>query len=88
MNVAFRRSFERDLKRIKDKQVLARVEEAIREVEAANRPDEIRHVESLSGFPGYYRIRIGSYRIGVVLEGSEVDFVRCLDRRDLYRYFP
>lgn len=88
MNVAFRRSFERDLKRIKDKQVLARVEDAIREVEAAERPDEIRHLESLSGFPGYYRIRVGSYRIGVVLEGSEVEFVRCLDRRDLYRYFP
>ena len=88
MNVAFRRSFERDLKRIKDKQVLARVAEAIREVEAAERPDEIRHLESLSGFAGYYRIRVGSYRIGVVLEGSEMEFVRCLDRRDLYRYFP
>ena len=88
MNVAFRRSFERDLKRIKDQQVLARVAEAIREVEAADRPEEIRHLESLSGFPGYYRLRVGSYRIGVVLEGSEVEFVRCLDRRDIYRYFP
>jgi len=32
--------------------------------------------------------RIGEYRIGVALEGSEVEFVRCLNRRDLYRYFP
>jgi mRNA interferase RelE/StbE len=88
LKVAFRRSFERDLKRIKDRQVLARIGEAIREVEAAERPEEIRHLESLSGFAGCYRIRVGSYRIGVVLEGSEVEFVRCLDRRDLYRYFP
>ena len=33
-------------------------------------------------------VGVGSYRIGVVLEGSEVEFVRCLDRRDIYRYFP
>lgn len=83
MNVAFRRSFERDLKRIKDQQVLARVAEAIREVEAADRPEGIRHLESLSFFPGSY-----PQRIGVVLEGSEVEFVRCLDRREIYRSFP
>ena len=26
--------------------------------------------------------------LGVVVEGGQVEFVRCLPRRDLYRFFP
>jgi mRNA interferase RelE/StbE len=33
-------------------------------------------------------IRVGDYRIGVVLEDGVVTFVRVLHRRDVYRYFP
>ena len=42
----------------------------------------------MSGTTNFYRIRIGDYRIGVAVEGDTVEFVRCLARRDLYRYFP
>jgi mRNA interferase RelE/StbE len=31
---------------------------------------------------------VGDYRIGISVEGDEVEFVRCLHRRDIYRYFP
>ena len=36
----------------------------------------------------YYRIRLGEYRLGLVFENGAVTFVRCLQRKNIYRYFP
>jgi mRNA interferase RelE/StbE len=36
----------------------------------------------------YYRLRIGDYRLGMVIEGDGVKFVRLLHRSEIYRYFP
>lgn len=44
-------------------------------------------LQKLSGTPNYYRIRVGDYRIGPALEDDMVVFVRCLHRKDIYRYF-
>ncbi|MGQ0594855.1 MAG: type II toxin-antitoxin system RelE family toxin [Gammaproteobacteria bacterium] len=88
MKVAFRQSFARDLKKIKDKRVVEQLKQAIAQVEAANNLHELGGLTKLGGTGGYYRIRVGDYRIGIVLEVGEVEFVRCLHRRDIYRYFP
>ena len=40
------------------------------------------------GNENYYRFRVGDYRIGIVIEEDTVVFVRCLHRREIYRYFP
>jgi mRNA interferase RelE/StbE len=88
MKTAFRKSFTRDLKRIKDTDVLERVRQVIEEVEAATNLQGIGNLKKMSGTTNFYRIRIGDYRIGTAVEGDTVEFVRCLARRDLYRYFP
>lgn len=88
MRTSFRKSFARDLKKIKDQSLLDRVREVIGAVEAANDPGSIGGLEKLSGTDRSFRIRLGDYRIGVTIEGDVVDFVRVLPRRDLYRYFP
>lgn len=91
MKTAFRRSFERDLKKLpKDRQMLERVQVVIEEVEAVAELGEISNMKKLSGGSGdYYRIRIGDYRIGLEVESNKVAvFVRCLHRREIYRYFP
>ncbi|MCH7687394.1 MAG: type II toxin-antitoxin system RelE/ParE family toxin [Planctomycetes bacterium] len=88
MNVAFRRSFVRDLKKIKDRQILDRVDDVIQQVEAADSRQNITALKKLSGKDNYYRIRIGDYRIGLVWKKGLVEFIRCLSRRDIYREFP
>jgi mRNA interferase RelE/StbE len=88
VKVAFRQSFARDLKKIKDKRIVEQVKQAIAQVEAANNLHEVGGFTKLGGSGGYYRIRVGDYRIGIVLEADEVEFVRCLHRREIYRYFP
>jgi len=43
---------------------------------------------SLTSDGAYYRIRLGDYRIGLVVNEQTVVFVRFLHRREIYRYFP
>ena len=90
MKTAFYKSFDRDLKDLKkNRQVLGRVQDVIEEVEEADDLRELPSLKKLSGGGGdYYRIRVGDYRIGVALEGETAAFVRCLHRKDIYRYFP
>jgi mRNA interferase RelE/StbE len=88
VTVAFRSSFVRDLKKLKDADVRSRVREVISAVEEANSLADLPGVKKMSGSSGFYRIRIGSHRIGLAVEGEEVEFVRMLDRKDIYRYFP
>ncbi|MBI5220908.1 MAG: type II toxin-antitoxin system RelE/ParE family toxin [Candidatus Liptonbacteria bacterium] len=45
-------------------------------------------IKPLKGFRGYYRIRLGNYRIGFRMDDGTVIFMRVLDRRDIYRHFP
>ncbi len=88
MNIRFRESFRKDLRKIKDKDLLTRVRTIIEAVEQASSLGEILHIEQLKGWPRYYRIRVGDYRIGIALEDDVVTFVRFLHRKDVYRYFP
>jgi mRNA interferase RelE/StbE len=88
MTTTFRKSFARDLKKIKNQNVRDRVRQVIAQVEAATELQAIDDLKKLSGAEGFFRIRIGDHRIGLFLEDETVEFVRCLNRRDLYRYFP
>ena len=88
MKVVFEASFARDLKIIREKLILARVEQAISDVKNAGVLQDIKAFSKLSGYDTYYRIRVGGYRIGIEVSGDEIVFVRILHRKDIYRYFP
>jgi mRNA interferase RelE/StbE len=85
----FKASFTRDLKRIKDRTVFGQVKAAIEEVEQAATLQEVSRLKRLTGSgSNYYRIRVGDYRLGVIIEHEVVVFVRCLNRKEIYRFFP
>jgi mRNA interferase RelE/StbE len=88
VTVIFRRSFERDLRGITERRTRDKVRIAIEATERAAGLSEVPALKKLSGASGYYRIRVGDYRIGVAVEGDVVEFVRMLHRREIYRYFP
>ena len=88
MNVRFQASFAKDLRALKDKALLERIKELIASVEAAQSLGEVSNVKKLHGGGGFYRVRIGDYRVGLATEEEEVVFVRVLHRREVYRYFP
>ncbi len=88
MNIEFRRSFEKDLQKILDADLLTRVQEIIEEFENAESLTEIRNIKKLKGEEEYYRIRVVDYRLGIKVNDGIVSFVRILHRKEIYRYFP
>jgi mRNA interferase RelE/StbE len=88
MLVKIDRSFEKDIRKITDKNTLKRVASVIRQVQKADNLSEIKNLKKLSISDNEYRIRIGSYRIGVIISDEIIEFVRCLHRKDIYKYFP
>ena len=46
-------------------------------------------MKKMKGYQGYYRIRVGDYRIGCkVEEGNQILFYRVRSRADIYKLFP
>ena len=88
MNVIFRHSFAKDLKQIRERALLQRVQELIVQMEGANSLDEVGHIKKIQGSTGYYRVRLGDYRLGIRVDGETVVLVRFLHRKEIYRYFP
>ena len=88
MNTAFRESFDSDLSIITDAALLGRITKVIEQIEAARTFQQIPNLKRLDAKGKYYRIRVGDYRVGFVFEHGTVTFVRCLNRKEIYRYFP
>jgi mRNA interferase RelE/StbE len=88
VKVEFRESFAKDLKGVKDKSVLKRAKEVIEAVEKTDSLANVSNLKKLKGGVNYFRLRVGDYRIGVTLENGTVIFVRFLNRKDIYKYFP
>ena len=88
MKTAFRESFDSDLSTIKDVALLRRIRKVIEQVEAARTFLQIPNLKRLEATGKYYRIRLGDYRLGFIFENGTVTFVRCLQRKEIYRYFP
>lgn len=88
MKVTFRDSFAKDLKNVKEKGLLNRVREIIEAVEKSDSLADLASLKKLKGGGNYFRLRVGDYRIGMSLENDTVIFVRLLNRKDIYKYFP
>ena len=76
MEIRFRKSFLRDLKKIRDERILKQLDAAIDLAESARSIDEIPGMRKLSGSTNAYRIRVGVYRIGIVLIDNTLHFAR------------
>ncbi len=90
MNTDFKKSFLNDIKKIADSTIKAEIEQVILRVEQATAKKDIDNLRKLKGAKGgsFYRIRVGSYRIGVSIENKLVTFVICRPRKDIYKFFP
>ena len=67
---------------------MKRAKETIEAIEKADSLVEVTNLKKLRGGGNYFRLRIGDYRIGIALENDTIIFVRFLNRKDIYKYFP
>lgn len=87
MDFEIKKSFVKDTKKLPQpiKDDLRNLIHSIMEVDSIA---SLPQVKKLKGYHNVYRIRIGTYRVGVVLENQKLILVRFLHRKEVYRYFP
>ncbi len=88
MNYLIDKSFDRDVKKIKDDKIKKRLASVIEKIENAERIYDIDNCKKLRKGKNAYRIKMGNYRIGFFYEDKTVIFVRFLNRKDIYKEFP
>lgn len=91
MKTIARGSFIRDIKKIKDNGTKAAILKSIQAVENAEKLSDVPNMKMLTGFKGYYRIKPlpnKEYRIGLYFSDGTMEFVCCLKRKDVYKFFP
>jgi mRNA interferase RelE/StbE len=83
------RSFDKDIDKTKDKNILLKLQDLIISIEKAKNISEISHLKKLRGYDSFYRIRIGDYRLGIeLISENEIVLARFLHRKDIYKHFP
>ena len=88
MEFKFKKSFERDFKKVKDKNLAKAILECVHKVSEAQTINHISNLKKISGHKSAYRIRTGNYRIGIFVENNVAIFAAFDHRKDIYKKFP
>ena len=88
MEIRYRTSFGRDLRRERNSDLRRRVERIVEQLQRAPSVASVPGLAAMQGYKNHYRIRVGDYRLGVIVDGDSVILVRLLHRREIYRHFP
>lgn len=88
MIIEVRSTFEKDIKKIKDKSIKPKIKQAIFNIQQAQKLAEIKNAKKLKGSTHAYPLRIGDYRIGFYYLNKKVVLARFKNRKELYHYFP
>ncbi|MDX1921373.1 MAG: type II toxin-antitoxin system RelE/ParE family toxin [Candidatus Caenarcaniphilales bacterium] len=81
-------SFEKDVRRYKDKNLLKRLNSVLDLLEESFSLERIPNLKAMKGNSEFYRIRIGDFRLGFQLVGETVRLLAFGKRGDFYRSFP
>jgi mRNA-degrading endonuclease RelE of RelBE toxin-antitoxin system len=88
MEVIYLETLVKDLKKIKDKKLLAKISKIFISLEETEDLFQISSVKKMSGHPEAYRIRIGDFRLGFYYSEHKIEIARFLKRADIYKVFP
>ena len=88
MEVKVDKTFRKDTKKIQDQVLLLKIADTIINVQESENIKQIKRIKKLRGSSDSFRIKVGDYRLGVVISESTVEFIRCLHRKDIYKFFP
>jgi len=88
MEVVVTKQFEKDAEKELSKAMQLKLALLIEELQQAASMDRVPNVKKLKGYKTAYRIRMGEYRIGFLVEGNTIRLSRVMNRKEIYRYFP
>ena len=88
MQTAFTQKFKKQVDSCKDTRIRKKLLSVIGEVASAKNLSDLKSIKKLKGAKNCYRIRIGDFRIGIMLDQETVIFAAFDHRADIYKYFP
>lgn len=89
MIVHFDRSFIKSLDKLNEKQPKERLKALIESMEKVDSIFELTGIKAMKGHPGFYRIRIGDYRVGFeITKDNKILLILVAHRKDIYKRFP
>jgi len=86
--VHFEKSFLKDIKKLNDTIIASKLKTIIKKFEEIDSMNNLQNIKKLKGHSLYYRLKIGNYRLGFKVEGNQIEIIRFLHRKDIYRLFP
>ena len=91
MEVIIRKQYLKDLRKV-PKSVFVEADSIIDKLKLAKSLDksgvDYKKMQSQGKSKNYYRIRIGSWRMGIELKMPSVVVIAILSRGEIYKYFP
>ncbi len=88
MNVQYRKRFLKELAKIPSGTRLKIEQFVFHTLPQANTFNESGAIEKMQGYSSFYKIRFGSYRVGIRFEDNVCTLERVLHRKEIYRFFP
>ena len=88
MKVKFSKKFDKAIDNLRDEKLKAEISVAVKSVINAKLVHDIPNLKKLKGHKTAYRIRTGSYRIGIFIEKDTSEFAAFAHRKDIYIHFP
>jgi len=89
MELIYGKRFSKDLDAIQhEAKVKKALLELIERIRAADSLGDLKDVRKIEGYQGYFRIKVGDFRLGIKTEKNRIALIRFLHRKDIYRRFP
>lgn len=92
MKIIFKGSFERDIDKIRNKELRQALDVKISQILKAENLAHITGIKILRGYSHHYRIIVKTdkltFRIGAIIRDDSLWMVRFLPRKSVYKKFP
>lgn len=89
MKIIYKESFINDLKKLKNNPIYERIIDiAFNILPTIESLNLIKNYKKLKGYSDKARIKVKDYRIGLQINADNIEIVRVLHRKDIYKKFP
>ena len=87
--IEYTKRFLKELSKL-PKEIQVKAEKIVFEELLSANPLGLGHLEHMTGYADKYKIRIGRYRIGIMIDKANKLLIcqRIVHRKDIYRVFP
>ena len=88
MLIEITNKFRKQVEKLNNKRVNNSLNKVVQELSSAPNLRKINNLKKLKGHKNFYRIRMGDYRIGIVVNSKTIILATFDHRSDIYKYFP